>query len=521
MRYDVVRYVVGQTLRIISVPFLLAMLGNLAFALNDPDFESYPVAAFAAPGAIALIAGTMLSRGVDADEIEQRIRDREAFASVGLGWLVIVLIGTLPYRLGGVFHGPFSDASISEVSHGFVYSLFESMAGFTTTGATVIDASSTPLCDNNTVDCIAGLHPSILVYRSATQWLGGMGVIMLGLLIFSRSVGGGGMSLARAELTGPTVSPTGLTFQSTARILWMVFVALTLIEFVLLVRFTPLDAFEAINISLTTIATGGMTPTDGGIGGFDSATLESILIFFMFISGLNFAALYLIAVKGQFNEIKDEEMRNYAILWVSTIAMVSTFLAYEDLPIDESVRGAAFTITSIITSTGYSTADWGSWQLFPKLIILILMAIGATAGSTSGGLKVMRATMLLKIARREIMTIMQPKRVVPIRLNGAVVDERRVSLALGMISAWILLCAFSILLISITDPGIDLESAISVVFSMLGNTGPALGSYGPSFTYAGMSVPGLIGSSVLMWLGRLEIFTVLILFNLRLWSRSD
>ncbi|MEC7430961.1 MAG: potassium transporter TrkG, partial [Candidatus Thermoplasmatota archaeon] len=183
--------------------------------------------------------------------------------------------------------------------------------------------------------------------------------------------------------------------------------------------------------------------------------------------------------------------------------------------------GAAFTITSIITSTGYSTADWGSWQLFPKLIILILMAIGATAGSTSGGLKVMRATMLLKIARREIMTIMQPKRVVPIRLNGAVVDERRVSLALGMISAWILLCAFSILLISITDPGIDLESAISVVFSMLGNTGPALGSYGPSFTYAGMSVPGLIGSSVLMWLGRLEIFTVLILFNLRLWSRSD
>ena len=117
-------------------------LGNLAFALNDPDFESYPIAAFATPGAIALIAGTILSKGVDADEIEQRIRDREAFASVGLGWLVIVLIGTLPYWLGGVFHGPFSDASISEVAHGFVYSLFESMAGFTTTGATVIDASS-------------------------------------------------------------------------------------------------------------------------------------------------------------------------------------------------------------------------------------------------------------------------------------------------------------------------------------------------------------------------------------------
>ena len=135
----------------------------------------------------------------------------------------------------------------------------------------------------------------------------------------------------------------------------MVFVALTLIEFVLLVRFTHLDAFEALNISLTTIATGGMTPTDGGIGGFDSVTLESILIFFMFVSGLNFAALYLIAVKGQFNEIKDEEMRNYAILWVSTIAIVSTFMAYEGLSFDESVRDAAFTITSIITSTGYST----------------------------------------------------------------------------------------------------------------------------------------------------------------------
>ena len=521
MRYDVVRYIVGQTLRIISVPFLLALLGNLAYGLYDPDFESYSVIAFGAPAALAMVAGTLLTRGVDSDEIDVRIRDREAFASVGLGWLVIVLIGTLPYWLGGVFNGPFSDASLSEVNQGFVYSLFESMAGFTTTGATVIDPTSTPLCDNQTVDCIASLHPSILVYRSATQWLGGMGVIMLGLLIFSRSVGGGGMSLARAELTGPTVSPTGLTFQSTARILWMVFVALTVIEFVLLVRFTPLGAFDAINISLTTIATGGMTPTDAGIGGFDSAMLEAILIFFMFVSGLNFAALYLVAVKGQVNEIKDEEMRNYALIWVATIAMVSTFLAYEGLSMSESVRDAAFTITSIITSTGYSTADWGSWQLFPKLILLILMAIGATAGSTSGGLKVMRATMLLKIAKREIMTITQPKRVVPIRLNGSVVDEKRVSLALGMISAWILLCAVSILLISLTDPGIDLESAISVVFSMLGNTGPALGAYGPSLTYAGMSVPGLIGSSLLMWLGRLEIFTVLILFNLRLWSRSD
>ena len=216
MRYDVVRYVVGQTLRIISVPFLLALLGNLAYGLYDPDFESYPVIAFGAPAALAMVAGTLLTRGVDSDEIDVRIRDREAFASVGLGWLTIVLIGTLPYWLGGVFNGPFSDASLSEVNQGFVYSLFESMAGFTTTGATVIDPTSTPLCDNQTVDCIASLHPSILVYRSATQWLGGMGVIMLGLLIFSRSVGGGGMSLARAELTGPTVSPTGLTFQSTA-----------------------------------------------------------------------------------------------------------------------------------------------------------------------------------------------------------------------------------------------------------------------------------------------------------------
>ena len=206
---------------------------------------------------------------------------------------------------------------------------------------------------------------------------GGMGVIMLGLLIFSRSVGGGGMSLARAELTGPTVSPTGLTFQSTARILWMVFVALTLIEFVLLVRFTHSRCLRGHQHLSHYHSHRGMTPTDGGIGGFDSVTLESILIFFMFVSGLNFAALYLIAVKGQFNEIKDEEMRNYAILWVSTIAIVSTFLAYEGLSFDESVRDAAFTITSIITSTGYSTADWGSWQLFPKLIILILMAIGA------------------------------------------------------------------------------------------------------------------------------------------------
>jgi trk system potassium uptake protein TrkH len=241
----------------------------------------------------------------------------------------------------------------------------------------------------------------------------------------------------------------------------------------------------------------------------------------MFVSGLNFAAIYLIVIKAQFNEIKDEEMRNYFFIWVSSIALASGFMAYAGSSFSDTLRDTAFTLTSIITSTGYSTADWGSWQLFPKLILLILMAIGATAGSTSGGLKIMRATMLLKIARREIMTIVQPKRVVPIRVNGEVVDERRVSLAIGMICAWILLCTISILVLSFAERSIDLESAVSVIFSMLGNTGPALGAYGPTHTYASMSEFGLLGSSVLMWLGRLEILTVLILFNPRLWSKSN
>ena len=517
MHYDVVRYVVGQTLRIISVPFILAAF---ALALMDPESSWHlPVHSFAVPALIALVLGTLLCR-VDKEEIEERIRDREAFASVGLGWLAIVLIGTLPYWLGGIFTGPGSDALFSEILHGLVYSLFESMAGFTTTGATVIESSSSPMCTESTPDCLASLPKMILLYRSATQWIGGMGVIMLGLLIFSRTVGGG-KSLARAELTGPTVSPTGITFQSTARILWAVFVAMTLIELILLNYLTELSLFDSLNISMTTIATGGMTPTDGGIGGYDSVALESILIFFMFVSGLNFAAIYLVVVKAQFSELKDEEVRYYAIIYVSSIALASGFMVLEGMSFSDSLRDTAFTLTSIITSTGYSTADWGSWQLFPKLILLILMAIGATAGSTSGGLKVMRATMLLKIARREILTIVQPKRVVPIRVNGEVVDERRVSLAIGMISAWILLCALSILMISVVEPNIDLESAVSVIFSMLGNTGPALGAYGPTHTYASMSELGLLGSSILMWLGRLEILTVLILFNPRLWSKSN
>ena len=517
MHYDVVRYVVGQTLRIISVPFILAAL---VLVFMSPESSWYlPISSFAAPGLTALVLGTVLY-SVEKEEIEERIRDREAFASVGLGWLAIVVIGTLPYWLGGIFVGPGSEASFSEVLQGLTYALFESMAGFTTTGATVIESSSSPLCTESTPDCLASLPKMILLYRSATQWLGGMGVIMLGLLIFSRTVGGG-KSLARAELTGPTVSSTGLTFQSTARILWAVFVAMTLIELVLLNTFTELSLFDSVNISMTTIATGGMTPTDGGIGGYDSVALESILIFFMFVSGLNFAAIYLVVVRAQFSELNDEEIRYYAIIYVLSIALASGFMVLEGSSFSQSLRETMFTLTSIITSTGYSTADWGSWQLFPKLVLLILMAIGATAGSTSGGLKVMRATMLLKIARREILTIVQPKRVVPIRVNGEVVDERRVSLALGMICAWILLCAVSILLISVAEPNIDLESAVSVIFSMLGNTGPALGAYGPTHTYASMSEFGLLGSSILMWLGRLEILTVLILFNPRLWSKSN
>ena len=517
MRWDVVGLVLGWTIRLIAVPLAVVAV----YSCHQEGLEM-GLRTFLAPLVLAVLLGqSLVSLSKDADA-STRVRDREAFASVALGWIPVVAVGALPFWLGGMFYGPFEymdgTASHSDVLTGLLHSWFESMSGFTTTGATVIDHTTSPMClEGAEQDCIRSQRRSLILWRSLSQWLGGMGVIMLGLLILSRSLGGG-MALARAELTGPSVSQLGISLESTARRLWAIYVALTLMEMALLNFVGGMGIFDAVNYSLTTLPSGGFTTSDGGVMGFGSARIEVILMVFMLLTCINFSLLYF-AMAGRSREVwKDEELRTYLlILLLAWLAMAFNLYRSGTNGGTEAIRQALFQAISI-SSTGYSSADFSTWPVFSKFVLLLLMIVGASAGSTGGGLKVLRIRIAFELAKREVLRIIKPRKVVAIRFNEQVIEESKVWIIIGMISSWLVLATVSLLLFSMLETELDMETILSVVISLLGNTGPALGAYGPTSTWASLSHPSLLISTFLMWLGRLELLTVLVLLHPRTWG---
>ena len=517
MRWDVVGLVLGWTIRLVAIPLAIVAV----YSCHQEGLEM-GLRTFLAPLVLAVLLGqSLVSLSKDADA-STRVRDREAFASVALGWIPVVAVGALPFWLGGMFYGPFEymdgTASHSDVLAGLLHSWFESMSGFTTTGATVIDHTTSPMClEGAEQDCIRSQRRSLILWRSLSQWLGGMGVIMLGLLILSRSLGGG-MALARAELTGPSVSQLGISLESTARRLWTIYVALTLMEMALLNFVGGMGIFDAVNYSLTTLPSGGFTTSDGGVMGFGSARIEVILMVFMLLTCINFSLLYF-AMAGRSREVwKDEELRTYLlILLLAWLAMAFNLYRSGTNGGTEAIRQALFQAISI-SSTGYSSADFSTWPVFSKFVLLLLMIVGASAGSTGGGLKVLRIRIAFELAKREVLRIIKPRKVVAIRFNEQVIEESKVWIIIGMISSWLVLATVSLLLFSMLETELDMETILSVVISLLGNTGPALGAYGPTSTWASLSHPSLLISTFLMWLGRLELLTVLVLLHPRTWG---
>ncbi|MAS89289.1 MAG: hypothetical protein CMA33_05600 [Euryarchaeota archaeon] len=517
MRWDVVGLVLGWTIRLVAVPLAVVAV----YSCHQEGLEM-GLRTFLAPLVLAVLLGqSLVSLSKDADA-STRVRDREAFASVALGWIPVVAVGALPFWLGGMFYGPFEymdgTASHSDVLAGLLHSWFESMSGFTTTGATVIDHTTSPMClEGAEQDCIRSQRRSLILWRSLSQWLGGMGVIMLGLLILSRSLGGG-MALARAELTGPSVSQLGISLESTARRLWTIYVALTLMEMALLNFVGGMGIFDAVNYSLTTLPSGGFTTSDEGVMGFGSARIEVILMVFMLLTCINFSLLYF-AMAGRSREVwKDEELRTYLlILLLAWLAMAFNLYRSGTNGGTEAIRQALFQAISI-SSTGYSSVDFSTWPVFSKFVLLLLMIVGASAGSTGGGLKVLRIRIAFELAKREVLRIIKPRKVVAIRFNEQVIEESKVWIIIGMISSWLVLATVSLLLFSMLETELDMETILSVVISLLGNTGPALGAYGPTSTWASLSHPSLLISTFLMWLGRLELLTVLVLLHPRTWG---
>ncbi|MGY8745689.1 MAG: TrkH family potassium uptake protein, partial [Candidatus Poseidoniales archaeon] len=403
---------------------------------------------------------------------------------------------------------------------GFVNSWFESMSGFTTTGATVIEHSMSPNCIGSTPDCINAQPRGILIWRSLTQWLGGMGIIMLGLMLLSRVLGGG-MALARAELTGPSLSRLRPKLQQTAIALWTIYIVLTTLEIILLWGVADLTMFDAFNHGLTTMSSGGFSTHDASIGYYDSFVVETIIICFMFFAGVNFTLIWL-AWERQWDKVfSDQEGRSYVLVIVATTLFVFIALLSQGGSIGSGFFDALFTVVSIGTSTGYTVTDYMLWPVVTHLLLFLLMIVGACAGSTSGGLKLMRVKLALKVAWRELGRISQPRRIVQIRMNNEVVERDRLDLVIGMLFVWTGLFALSCVILAIAMPSSDFESVVAVVASSLGNTGPALGDYGPSNTWASMGAPSLVITSILMWFGRLELMTALLLLHPKIWAREE
>mgnify|MGYP005666575535 FL=1 len=519
MRSDVLYLILGWTLIALSIP--LAVCGVLTGALDSVELA---LRAFAIPSFISAFVGILMVSFGTRTNTSERLRDKEAFAGVALVWPIAVLIGALPYWLGGMFNGPFTpDIALIDMARGAVNSWFESMSGFTTTGATVIAHNMSPNCiPGVTEDCINSQARGLLLWRSLTQWFGGMGIIMLGMMILSRVIGGG-MALARAELTGPSLSRLRPKLKQTAIALWSLYIVLTLLEFGLLFGTGSMNWFDSINHALTTLPSGGFSTHDASIGYFDSVLVETIIIVFMFIAGINFTLMWFIKEREFKKAFADEEFRYYGIYVLVASLAIAGALIGSGTSVGTSLRHSVFHVISIGTSTGYGTTDYASdsWPMVTHFIIFILMIVGASAGSTAGGLKLLRITLAFKVAMRELVKIAQPRKIDQIRMNGEVVEQNQIGLIVGMLFVWVGLFGLSSILLSIFMPSDTFESVITVVASSLGNTGPALGDYGPSATWAGMNSGALVMTSILMWFGRLELLTAVILMHPHTWRREE
>ncbi len=422
--------------------------------------------------------------------LERDVRAREGFAIVTMGWILFSLLGSLPFILSGYIPS-FTDA------------FFETMSGFTTTGATIL------------VD-IEKLPHGLLFWRSFTHWLGGMGIIVLSIAILP-FLGVGGMQLFKAEVPGPVPDKLTPRVTETAKILWGVYILISAAETVFLML-AGMNLFDALCHTFGTMATGGFSTKNASIGYYNSALIDYIIIFFMIAAGTNFSLHYRFLKKDFKTYLKNSEW----VFFISLIVGATLFIGYDTFfhhypNIGTAIRKTLFQVTSILTTTGFGTADYEHWAFSSQFILFLLMFIGGCAGSTGGGMKVIRLFVIVKFVRAEIKRLLHPKAVIPVRVGQTVIPREIVTNVIGFLVLMIGLFVAGVILMSVL--GLDLESSLGAVAATLGNIGPGLGSVGPTDNYA--HIPG-IGKWVLsffMLAGRLEIYTVLILLAPSFWKK--
>jgi trk system potassium uptake protein TrkH len=426
---------------------------------------------------------------------ERRVKNvmgtKDGFLLVSLAWIFASLVGALPFVLSG---------AIPTYTEAF----FETMSGFTTTGASILTA-------------IEPLPRGILFWRSLTHWLGGMGIVVLTVALLPL-LGVGGLQLLKAEAPGPSVDKITPKITETAKILWMIYLGFTVLETLLLMA-GGLSLFDALTHTFGTLATGGFSTRNTSVGAFNSPFVHNVITIFMILAGMNFSLFYRLLI-GDFKDFfKDTEMKIYLMIFggISLLIALNLLRTGTYGSFGTSLQYAAFQSASIITTTGFATADFALWPEFSKNLLFFLMFVGGCAGSTGGGMKVIRLTVLFRLAINEMKLFVHPKGIFPLRINGKVVKKDIVYSIAGFVMLYIFLLL--VITLCVASGGHDIVTSFTTALVTLGNIGPGFGKVGPALNFHFYSVPIKWILSFAMMLGRLEIYTVLVLFTPHFWKK--
>ncbi len=482
MNFHVIIHLTGSVLVIISG---FMMTGVAVSAIYDqPDLKAMAISVI-----LTLVAGLTLYFSTFKHK-KVSMRHRDVFGTVTICWLVVSLFGSLPYILSGTL-GSFTNA------------YFEAMAGFTTTGATVVsDIEAMPL--------------GVLYWRHLTQWIGGMGIILFALTVLP-FLGSGGLQLFKAEAPEITVDRLRPRIIDTAKVLWYIYAFLTFLAFTLYLA-GGMSVYDALCHAFTTLATGGFSTKNASIGHFNSAYIEGVATLLMFLGGVNYS-LYFYLLRGKGGRFwESSEFRFYLMVTLTAIALI-TWSEYGDTyeSIGTALRYASFQAVSIMTTTGYVTADYEGWRHFSQILLVMLMFFGGMIGSTSGGMKQVRVLLMLKQGYRELFQLIHPHAVTTVKLDNNPFTKEILGSIWGFVFIFLMMIVLGTL--ALTAMGLDYVTASSAVISAMNNIGPSLGDVGPSENYLGLPAAAKWVLAFLMLVGRLEVYTVIILFVPRFWKK--
>ncbi len=476
----------GKLISQIQFVEAIFMVPALALCIYDKDMKA--AGAFAC--SLLIIAVFSLVMFLICRKAQKKFYAREGLVCVALSWIMMSLFGCLPFVISGAIPG-------------FIDALFETVSGFTTTGASILSD-------------VESMSRGLLFWRSFTHWIGGMGVLVFLLAVVS--VGGNNsgytLHLLRAESPGPNVGKLVPKMSATAKILYLLYFLLTVLDFIFL-KAGGMSIFEAVCTAMGTAGTGGFGVKNDSIAGY-SPYIQNVTTVFMLLFGVNFSCYYMLAIR-RFREVfKDEELRMYFLIVLSAIIVITINIRplYDSL--GNAIRDASFQVASITTTTGFATADFDTWPSLSKGIIVFLMAMGACAGSTGGGFKVGRALLVMKNLKRNIHQTLNPRKVMVVRNNGQMIDEKVINNTSAYLAAYVVIVVISFLLVSID--GKSVTTNLTSVLSCVNNIGPGLEGVGPTCNFGSFSVFSKIVLIIDMLAGRLELFPLIILLSKSTWS---